>query len=54
MEALLSVLLEWGFTGLLLAAFTESFISLIVILVASIIAYAMKRSKKAAPAVNKL
>ena len=27
MEALLSVLLEWGFTGLLLAAFTESFIS---------------------------
>lgn len=27
MEALLAVLLEWGLTGLLLAAFTESFIS---------------------------
>ncbi|TWH48242.1 YqaA family protein [Sporomusa sp. KB1] len=27
MEALLAILLEWGLTGLLLAAFTESFIS---------------------------
>lgn len=27
MEALLAVLLEWGLTGLLIAAFTESFIS---------------------------